>query len=106
MGVAWPTNSQRQQWMACSLRPGDPQAAVLVGTTGPKKCGQVSRLRQCPIMLCLPQEYIGRERTSEAAPGAGRQAVEGGCQSGWGRLLSVTTAIEPGTWRQGDSGWA
>ena len=23
-----------------------------------------------------------------------------------GRLLSVTNAVEPGTWRQGDSGWA
>ena len=27
-------------------------------------------------------------------------------QSGWRRLLSVTTAIEAGTCRQGDSGWA
>ena len=37
-----------------------------------------------------------------------RQAVGGGCQSGWGRLLSVTSAIEAGTCRQGDSGraWA
>ena len=35
-----------------------------------------------------------------------RQAVGGGCQSGWGRLLSVTNAIEPGTCRQGGSGWA
>ena len=33
-------------------------------------------------------------------------AVGGGCQSGWGRLLSVTNAIEAGAWRQGDSGWA
>ena len=24
---------------------------------------------------------------------------------GWGRLLSVTNAIEAGTWRQGGSGW-
>ena len=40
---------------------------------------------------------------SEAAPEAVRQAVGGGCQSGWGRLLSVTNAIEAGTWRQGDS---
>ena len=29
----------------------------------------------------------------------------GGCQSGWG-LLAVTKAVEVGTWRQGDSGWA
>ena len=28
-----------------------------------------------------------------------RQAVGGGCQSGWGRLLSVTNAAEAGTWR-------
>ena len=28
------------------------------------------------------------------------------CQSGWGRLLSVTNAIEAGPCRQGDSGWA
>ena len=29
----------------------------------------------------------------------------GGCRSGWGRLLSVTNAIEAGTWPQGHSGW-
>ena len=27
-------------------------------------------------------------------------------KSGWGQLLSVTNAIEAGTCRQGDSGWA
>ena len=48
----------------------------------------------------------GREGTSEAGPEAGRQAVGGGCQSGWGRLLSVKNAIETGTWCQGDCGWA
>ena len=49
------------------------------------------------------QGCIRREGTSEAV----RQAVGGGCQSGWGRVLSVTTeATEAGTWRQGDSGWA
>ena len=49
-----------------------------------------------------------REGTSEAAPDAGRQAVGGGCRSGWGRLLSVTNAVEPGFCREGDSGigWA
>ena len=36
------------------------------------------------------------------APDALRQAVGGGCGSGWGRLLSVTNAIEAGIW---DSGW-
>ena len=30
----------------------------------------------------------------------------GGCRSGWGRLLSVTNAIEAATWRQGDRDWA
>ena len=40
------------------------------------------------------------------APAAVRQAVGGGCRSGWGRLLSVTNAIDAGTWRQGDSGCA
>ena len=40
------------------------------------------------------------------APEAVRQAVGGGCRSGWGRLLSVTDAVELGTWRQEDSGWA
>ena len=49
---------------------------------------------------------IRRVGTSEAAPEAVRQAVGAGCQSGWGRLLSVTNAIEAGTCRQGDSGWA
>ena len=52
------------------------------------------------------QGCIRRERTSEAAPEAVRQAVAGGCRSGWGRLLSVINAIEAGTWREGDSGWA
>ena len=52
------------------------------------------------------QGCIRRKGTSEAAPEAVRQAVGGGCQSGWGRLPSVTNAIEAGTWRQGDSGWA
>ena len=47
-----------------------------------------------------------REGTSEGAPEPVRQAVGGGCQSGWGRLLSVTNAIEADTCRQGDSGWA
>ena len=40
------------------------------------------------------------------APEVVRQAVGGGCRSGWGRLLSVTNAVEAGTWRQGDSRWA
>ena len=47
-----------------------------------------------------------RGGTSEAAPDTVRQAVGGGCQSGWGRLRSVTNVIEAGTWSRGDSGWA
>ena len=39
------------------------------------------------------------EGTSDAALEAVRQAVGGGCQSGWGRLLSVTDAIEAGICR-------
>ena len=52
----------------------------------------------------LPQGCIRREGPSEEAPEAVRQAVGGGCRSGWGRLLSVTNAIEAGVWRQGDRG--
>ena len=54
------------------------------------------------LTASVRQGYIRREGTPEAF----RQAVGGGCQSGWGRLLSVTNAIEAGTWLQGDSGWA
>ena len=41
----------------------------------------------------------------KGGPVAVRQAVGGGCQSSWGRLLSVTNAIEAGAWRQGDGSW-
>ena len=50
--------------------------------------------------------WKGREWALQAAPEAVRQAVGGDSQSGWGRLLPVTHAVEPGTWGQGDSGWA
>ena len=53
---------------------------------------------------CTP--WRGPEGALEAVPEPVRQAVGGGCQSGWGRLLTVTNAIEAGTCRQGDSGWA
>ena len=50
------------------------------------------------------QGCIRREGAEEAAI---RQAVGGGCQSSWGRLLSVTDASETGTCRQGlGIGWA
>ena len=58
------------------------------------------------ISVSSAQGCIRRGGTPEAAPEAVRQAVGGGCRSGWGRLLSVTNAIEPGTCRQGDIGWA
>ena len=48
---------------------------------------------------------LGREGASEAAPEAVRQAVGGGRQSGWGRFLSVTNAIEAGTWRPSGGQW-
>ena len=54
----------------------------------------------------LSRDALDGKGASEGAPEAVRQAVGGGCQSGWGRLLSVTSAIESGTCRQGDSGWA
>ena len=60
---------------------------------------------QRPSRSTHTQGCITGAGNSEAAPEAVRQAVGGGCQSGWGRLLSVTNAVEVGTWRQGDSGW-
>ena len=51
-----------------------------------------------PYLTC--PGCTARERASEAAPAAVRRAA-GGCKSGWGRLLSVTNAIESGTCRQG-----
>ena len=56
-------------------------------------------LNQCPVLYGVWQD-------PEAALEAVRQAVGGGCRSGWGRLLSVTNAMEASIWRQGDSGWA
>ena len=56
--------------------------------------------------MSAPPRCSRRDGTSEAAPEAGRQAVGGGCRSGWGRLLSVTNANETGTWGGGDSSWA
>ena len=43
-------------------------------------------------------------RHLRGGPEAVRQAVGGGCQSGWGRLLSVTNAVGAGTRPQGDNG--
>ena len=54
----------------------------------------------CPTPPPPPKGCIRRQGTSESAPEAVGQAVGGGCHSGWGRILSVTNAIEPGTCRQ------
>ena len=63
----------------------------------------------CKLQVGYGQGCSRTEGTSEAAPEAVRQAVGGGCQSGWGRLPSVTNAIEAGTCHQGHwlgIGWA
>ena len=57
--------------------------------------------RHAPGEALEEQVCVGRGGTSEAV----RQAVGGGCRSGWGRLLSVTNGIEAGLCRQGDRGW-
>ena len=72
----------------------------------PRGRGGRIRGRTTRTWLRCGQGCIKRNGASEAAPEAGRQAVGGGCQSGWGRLLSVANAVEAGTWRQGDNGWA
>ena len=59
-----------------------------------------------PIDPPPPRDALEGQGASEAASEAVRQAVGGGCQSGWGRLLSITNAIEACTWRYRDSGWA
>ena len=76
-----------------------PQVSDRTGVSGPC-CWPSSKATQ------RAQGCIGREGTSEASPEAVRQAVEEGCQSGWGPLLSVTNAIEAGTRCQGGSGWS
>ena len=77
------------------------------------RAGLCRRPSECPLHRSgQPETGRGRGRgrgggrdalEGKAPPKAVRQAVGGGCQSGWGRLLSVTNAIEPGTGRQGDS---
>ena len=49
---------------------------------------------------------IRREGTREVASEAARQAVGGGCQSGWGRLPSATNAVEAGHLPSGRHSWA
>ena len=76
------------------------------GEAAPARPGTTERLSSKGEGGGGGQGCIRRGRISKAAEEAGRQAVGGSCQSGWGRLLSVTNATEAGTWRQGDSGWA
>ena len=67
-----------------------------------------SHRRHClgPNGVTGPRDALEGKGTSEVAPEVVRQAVGGGCRSGWGRLVSVTNVTEVGTCRQGDSGWA
>ena len=73
---------------------------------GVRCCVRVRGLGRAKGLPCprnsAEQRCIRRQETSEAVG----QAVGGGYQRGWGRLLSVTHALEAGTCRQGDSGWA
>ena len=57
-------------------------------------------------LLSKHRGWPGMHQKGTNLRGGVGQAVGGGCQSGWERLLSVTNAINAGTWRQGDSGWA
>ena len=82
-------------------------AASVVGLSRGKRTGAAGgRGRGEREQRCCGQGCVRKAGASGAAPEAVRQAVGGGCQSGCGRLLSVTNAMEAGTWRQGDSGWA
>ena len=73
-----------------------------------------SQSHQCLTEMCTVcmknQHPLGwREghiRREQTAPEAVVQAIGEGCQSGWGRLLSVTNAIDAGICRRADSGWA
>ena len=89
-----PTKSLPGTWQPTGPR-------IVMGCLSPQG---VSRPPVDPVTT--EQGGIRMEGTSEAAPATVRQVVGGGCRSGSGRLLSVTNAIEVGTWRQGDSGWA
>ena len=87
--------------------PSDHLPASLPDTVERPPCGWRGGGGQCRAPFKGGwQGCIGREGISEAAPEAVRQAVGGGCQSGWGRLPSVTNATKAGIWREGDSGWA
>ena len=67
---------------------GAPRMVIVTGWPGAAGVG----------VLWGGQGCIGRGGASAAVPEAVGQAVGGGCQSGWGRLLSVTNAVEAGAW--------
>ena len=75
----WVSEAKRRRGLR--VRPHGPQSALVVG-------GQQGPSPQPPP----PRDAVGREGTPEAAPEAVRQAVGGGCQSGWG---AVTVGYMP-----------
>ena len=111
-----PRQRRRQPPLLLPPRPPLPICRNETGTVSspappPLQCGTglwhrggAHRPQRSPIPIVLaaaPARRLGqgciRREGVSAAPEAVRQAVGGGCQSGWGRLLSVTTAIEAGT---------
>ena len=78
----------------CRARP-----AVEALQTG---AGGHARVQPCSMRGSPPPSPQGckrREGASEAAPAAVKEAVGGGCQSGSGRLLSGTSAVNAGSRR-------
>ena len=57
-----------------------------------------------PSLVTLTQRCIRREGPRRRPQKRLRRRLEGVAKAVGGRLLSVTNAVEPGTWRQGDSG--
>ena len=93
---------------------GSPWGPLPASPGGLRPAGTVQATTRLTVRRahCLCRRLVGAAAAPKArdalegASEAVRQAVGGGCRSGWGRLLSVTNAIEADTWRQGDSGWA
>ena len=88
------------QLIATAQSDAQPQSAgrphVLPGAVGHAKRCAISHVRTPPPESRHVRHGQGcsrREGTLEAAPEAVRQVAGGGCQSGWGRLLSVNNFI-------------
>ena len=73
------------------------------------------RIHTSPKPDLCPVDCSSEPAARDAVEGRGPQRrsekrfdrrLKEGTKSGWGRLLSVTNAIEAGTWRPEDSGWA